>query len=46
MRLVALLEYIPETGSLASTERLHAGWLSLRLLARALCTVTPYSPLG
>jgi hypothetical protein len=46
MRLVALLEYIPETGSLASSDHLYAGWLSLRLLARALCTVTPPSPLG
>jgi hypothetical protein len=46
MRLVALLEYIPETSSLASSHWLYAGWLSLRLLARALCTVTPLSPLG
>ena len=46
MRLVALLEYLPESGSLASTEHLHAGWLSRRLLARALCPLTPSSPLG
>ncbi len=46
MRLVALLEYIPETGALASSDHLYAGWLSLRLLARALCSIAPSSPLG
>jgi len=37
--VIALLEYIPRTGSLASQQRLAASWLCLRLLARALCPV-------
>lgn len=38
MALVALLEFIPRTGSLASHWRLAASWFSLKLLARACCT--------
>lgn len=37
MALVALLKFIPRTGSLASHWRLAASWFSPKLLARACC---------
>lgn len=43
MALVALLKFIPRTGSLASHWRLAASWFSPKLLARACCPALPPS---
>ncbi len=44
MSLIALLLYLPRTGSLASHERLCASWFSVRTLARAFCSSHRLAP--